>query len=65
MPLLYCKLHEMAFDREHNSWVHFPRKDITPLQHFYHWLRSANIESPEYEVVEVPCDQCSQPSHEK
>ena len=65
MPLLYCRLHERAFDREHNSWVHFPHKDIAPLLHLYHWLHSAKIESPEYEVVEALCDQCGQPSQEK
>ena len=65
MPLLYCKLHERAFDREHNSWVHFPRKDMSPLHDLYTWLRSGQIECPEYEVVEVSCDQCSPPSHEK
>jgi hypothetical protein len=65
MPLLYCTLHERAFAREHHSWMHFPRKDITPLPYFSHWLRSAKIESPEYAVVDAPCDQCAQPSHEQ
>ena len=65
MPLLYCKLHERAFNRAHNFWVHLPLKDITPLQHLYNWLRSAVIDFPEYEVVETPCAQCDLPSHEQ
>ena len=65
MSLLYCKLHEQAFDRARNAWRHFLRKDLLPLQHLYNWLRSADIDFPEYAVVETPCAQCDLPSHEK
>ena len=46
------------FGRTEVGWITFPIEKINEIRSLYAFFQAANIDTPEYKVMETCCDQC-------